>query len=110
MYLASKSFENLTIENIEQLKMLGYRGDINEIIAQLKFESISLQSKENELKKITSKQSGTIKETDFTEWIVAVSKYMGYRIDKKTTFLSEFLEMAKQMNKEIEVKNKKLKK
>jgi hypothetical protein len=35
---------------------------------------------------------------------------MGYRIDKKTTIISEFLEMAKQMNREIEVKNRKLKK
>jgi len=37
----------------------------------------------------------------FTSWIISVSKFMGYRINQMETLMSEFLEMAKQMNKEI---------
>jgi hypothetical protein len=47
-------------------------------------------------------------EGDFTSWIIAVSKYMGYRIDRKTTTVAEFLSANKIMEHEIEIINKKI--
>ena len=38
-------------------------------------------------------------ETNFVRWINAVSKFMGYRIDRKVVTVTEFLEMGKMMVK-----------
>jgi hypothetical protein len=94
---------------LSQLHSFGYKGDIKSIIARLKFETVELQGKENELKKITDKQTGTIKESDFDDWIVSVGKYLGYQIKRKEMILSEFLSANKAMVKELEARNKKRK-
>lgn len=96
--------------DISELKSLGYRGNINSIIARLKFESVELQVKEKELQKMTDKKTGTIKDDDFDEWIVSVGKYLGYQIRRKEMILSEFLAANKAMAKEHEAQNRAVKK
>jgi hypothetical protein len=49
-----------------------------------------------------------VKEYDFTAWIVQVSKYLGYHIDRKTVTLSEFLAASRIMDEEINIKLKKI--
>jgi hypothetical protein len=92
--------------NLDDLHALGYKGDVKSIVARLKFETIELQTKEKELKRMTDKQTGTIKESDFDEWIVSVGKYLGYQIKRKEMILSEFLAANKAMTREIDAKNK----
>jgi hypothetical protein len=72
----------------------------------LKFETVELQTKEKELKKITDKQTGTIKDSDFDDWIISVGKYLGYGIKRNEMLLSEFLAANKAMQKEYEAKRK----
>ncbi|MDR1347349.1 MAG: hypothetical protein LBJ63_02815 [Prevotellaceae bacterium] len=96
--------------NLDDLHALGYKGDVKSIVARLKFETVELQTKEKELKKITDKETGTIKESDFDDWIVSVGKYLGYQIKRKEMILSEFLAANKAMTKEIDAKMKRIKK
>jgi hypothetical protein len=92
----------------ERLQTIGYTGDIKKIIAKMKREVVELHGKEKELEKVRQNNAGeSVKEVDFTTWIVSISKYMGYRIERKTTTVSEFLEMVKQMEKEMKEKLKK---
>jgi hypothetical protein len=90
------------------LKELGYPADIKKIIAKAKLESVELQGKKKELERIKNSDKGGAKETDFTAWIISVSKYMGYRIDRHITPLLEFLMMDKQMMNEMEAKKKQM--
>ncbi|MDR2653487.1 MAG: hypothetical protein LBC68_14475 [Prevotellaceae bacterium] len=92
--------------NLDDLHSLGYAGDVKSIIARLKFETIDLQAKEKELKKLTDKQTGTVKESDFDDWIISVGKYLGYQIKRKEMLLSEFLSANKAMIKEREAQRK----
>ncbi|MDR2653170.1 MAG: hypothetical protein LBC68_12825 [Prevotellaceae bacterium] len=92
--------------NLDDLYSLGYAGDVKSIIARLKFETIDLQTKEKELKKLTDKQTGTVKESDFDDWIISVGKYLGYQIKRKEMLLSEFLSANKAMIKDTEAKNR----
>jgi hypothetical protein len=97
-------------KDMSVLKELGYTGDTQRIIAKAKRELVELQGKEKELEKMKKDNSGdSASEGDFTAWIVAVSKYMGYRIDRKTTTVAEFLSANKIMEREIETINKKRK-
>jgi hypothetical protein len=89
--------------NVELLRQMGYPADIKKIIARVKLESIELQGKTKELEKLRqSNEKDGAKEADFTAWIVSVSKYMGYRIDRKEVTVSEFLTMNKLMTEELE--------
>ncbi|MDR1553889.1 MAG: hypothetical protein LBS69_10595 [Prevotellaceae bacterium] len=99
----------LLLENPEQLEQLGYKGGAKQIIAKIKFDTVNLQAKEKELTKLTDKQTGTIKESDFDDWIVSVGKYLGYQIRRKEMLLSEFLSANKAMIRENEVKRKRIK-
>jgi hypothetical protein len=94
--------------NIEALSKLGYTGDLKKIIARVKVESVELQGKEKELKKIQESASGEKKasENDFTRWIISVSKFMGYRIDRHKVTIAEFLEMNREWEETIKAKNK----
>ncbi|MDR1199594.1 MAG: hypothetical protein LBK94_11410 [Prevotellaceae bacterium] len=95
--------------NLDDLHALGYKGDVKSIVARLKFETIDLQTKEKELQKITDKETGTVTESDFDEWIVSVGKYLGYHIKRKEMLLSEFLYANKAMIRENEAKRKRIK-
>jgi hypothetical protein len=93
------------------LQKLGYPGDVKKIVARAKYESIELQGKEKELEKARqSSEKDGAKESDFTVWIVSVSKYMGFRIDRHTVSVAEFLTMNKIMVNELEAKAKQMKK
>jgi hypothetical protein len=99
--------EFLTSDNMDVLHRIGYTGDVNQIIARVKREAVELQGKEKELERIRKGNVGeSINESDFTAWIVSVSKYIGYRIDRKTTLLLEFLTMNKLMIDELEMMKK----
>jgi hypothetical protein len=43
---------------------------------------------------------------NFIEWVMSVSKYIGYRIDRDKVNMYDFLIMNKNMIKDIEVLNK----
>jgi hypothetical protein len=86
--------------DIDLLKGIGYGGDVQKIIARAKADSVELQSKQKELEGLRSAGKEGAKDADFTAWIVRVSKYMGYRIDRKLTLVSEFLTANKLMIEE----------
>ncbi|MDR1553417.1 MAG: hypothetical protein LBS69_08150 [Prevotellaceae bacterium] len=102
--------QSLLLENPEQLEQLGYKGGAKQIIAKIKFDTVNLQAKEKELTKLTDKQTGTIKESDFDDWIMSVGKYLGFQIKRKEMLLSEFLAANKAMVKELEIKSRRVKK
>jgi hypothetical protein len=96
---------------IETLKELGYSGDAKKIIAKMKREIIELQAKQKELERFKEESKNeTMKESDFIAWIIHVSKYLGYHIDRKTVTVSEFMAANKIMNEEIDIKLKNSKK
>jgi hypothetical protein len=93
--------------NVEALSKLGYTGDLKKIIARVKLESVELQGKEKELKKIQESASGEkASENDFTRWIISVSKFMGYRIDRHEVTVAEFLEMNREWEETSKAKAK----
>lgn len=92
-------FELSQDEALVNLKKLGYKGNIEKIVAIIKRETIELEGAEKELKNLTKEQKKST-EGDYISWIVSVSKHMGYHIDRKTITVYEFLEMSKQMEKE----------
>lgn len=105
--LAREMFANPQNVDFELLKQLGYKGNVNSIIAQLKNESIDLQSKQSELEKFKEKnESAPAKESDFTEWIIQVGKYLGFPVRRNEMLLSEFLTANQMMVKEMEATRK----
>jgi hypothetical protein len=97
---AAKQLLTLPIDEVkEALKKFGYAGDIKTIESKIKLDMIMLQEKQKEYEKTKNKESkNEPKDNNFTSWIIAVSKFMGYRIDRQTTILLDFLEMSKQMD------------
>ena len=89
------------INDMDMLNRLGYKGEINSLTGKIQKDALILQQKQKELEQVSSEKR-QLKEADFTAWIVQVSKYMGYRIDRKKITVSEFIEMNKQMEKEME--------
>jgi hypothetical protein len=106
MHIVQLILSNPEHVNLDDLQALGYKGDAKKIIARLKLETIELQSKEKELEKMKDKQDGTVKESDFDDWIILVGKYLGYGIKRKEMLLSEFLSANKAMQREYEAKRK----
>ena len=90
---------------MDMLNRLGYKGEINSLTGKIQKDALILQQKQKELEQVISEKR-QLKESDFTAWIVQVSKYMGYRIDRKKITVSEFIEMNKQMEREIKSKLK----
>jgi hypothetical protein len=85
---------------------LGYKGTIKLIVAQIKLDTVNLQGKEKEMRKMTDKKTGTINENMFDDWIMSVGKYLGYQIRRNEMLLSEFLSANKAMVKELEIMSK----
>ena len=92
--------------NFNDLQELGYKGDVDKIIARLQFETVELLSKEKELENMKKKEGGTVKESDFDDWVISVGKYLGYGIKRKEMLLSEFLSAHRAMQREYEAKRK----
>jgi len=101
LQLATAAMQN---EDFDILNKLGYKGGIDKAVSKIQKDTISLQQRQNEIEQATTKDQRTLKESDFTVWIVQVGKFMGYRIDRKITTVSEFVEMSKQMEQEIKSK------
>jgi hypothetical protein len=97
---ANLCLKHLSDEALILLKKIGYKGDFNKINAQMKRESIGLQGARKELDRLVKADRHKSTEEDYVKWIVAVSKYMGYRIDRNKVTVLEFLEMSRQMEKE----------
>jgi preprotein translocase subunit Sec63 len=90
------------------LNKIGYKGnDFGKITARIQRETIELESAKKELDKLMKTEKNRATEDDYVKWIVSVSKYMGYHIDRNKIMVSEFLEMSRQM--ENSYKNKKSK-
>jgi hypothetical protein len=87
-------------EALPLLKKIGYKGNFDKIIAQIKRETIELQSARKEHDRLLKTEQSKSTEDDYVKWIVSVSKYMGYRIDRNKVMVSEFLAMSKQMENE----------
>ena len=109
MHIVQLILSNPENINLDDLQALGYKGDIDKIIARLKFETIELLSKEKELENMKKKEGGTVKESDFDDWVISVGKYLGYGIKRKEMLLSEFLSAHRAMQREYEAKRKSVK-
>ena len=89
------------------LKQLDYTGSIDNIVAKIKRDTVLLSGAINELDaaKSGSSEDG-MTESDFTRWIVSVSKFMGYRIDRQQVTVAEFLEMIREFEENIKMREK----
>jgi len=77
------------------LQKIGYRGDVEALIKRDNKTLLSLQS---ELEKANQNDgTGKLTEADFLRWINIVSKFMGFRINRKVVTVTEFLEMERLM-------------
>ncbi|MDR0692450.1 MAG: hypothetical protein LBF69_05375 [Prevotellaceae bacterium] len=94
-------------EKIEFLKQVDYSGNIDSIVAKIQRDTVILSGAINELN--AAKSGGSedgMTESDFTRWIVSVSKFMGYRIDRHEVTVSEFLEMNREWEETAKAKAK----
>jgi uncharacterized membrane protein len=93
------------------LHMVGYAGTPLEAKAAVARDGIRHKEVSGELKQAQKAQrAGEVEMNDkyFTRWIVSVSKFMGYNIDRKATTVADFLEMAnifKESAKQLAIKN-----
>lgn len=62
---------------------------------------------ENAKKELQSLQVNTDKKTNYDAVLVTLGKYQGYRIDPKTTPVSEYVEVFNNYNRDIEVQSAK---
>ena len=90
----------------EVAALYGYRGELSKVMADVKRDGLRLKMLTRELAEQQQGKGEAMTEADFTGWIVAVSKHMGYRINPKEIYVSEFLEMSKQMSKDMAIKSK----
>jgi hypothetical protein len=91
----------------EALQQLGYGNDLKKAAAKVKFDTVSLQTKQKEFENMKGKDKhNAVTESDFDDWIMSVGKYLGYQIRRKEMLLSEFLAANKAMLKELEIMNK----
>jgi hypothetical protein len=95
---------------IELLEHLGYKGTVKQMVSQIKHDAINMQTKEKEMQRMTDKKTGTINDSYFDDWIVAVGKYLGYPVKRKEMLLSEFLSANRAMTKEHEMLSRSVKK
>jgi hypothetical protein len=94
-------------ERAKLLNMVNYTGNINGIVTNIKRDSVLLSgaiTEWNKAKEGTSEENMT--ERDFTRWMVSVSKFMGYRIDKRSVTVEEFLEMNREWEESVNAKKK----
>jgi hypothetical protein len=95
-------------EKIALLKQVDYTGNINGIVSKIKRDTVMLTGAINELNR--AKEGGDsedrMMESDFTRWIISVSKFMGYRIDRHKVTVAEFLEMNREFEETIKAKEK----
>lgn len=72
--------------------------------AQMKAKKIRLRELLQELTELQKENADAAKNllSDFNIWIVGVSKYMGYHIDRAKVMVSEFLAMNDLMEAELE--------
>jgi hypothetical protein len=97
----------LDSDKMELLKKIGYTGDISHIEAKMQHDYIELQTAQKEAEKMgKSDGKGGMTGRDFTAWIVYVSKFMGFNIDRRRVFVAEFLEMNSQFEAEKKLKMK----
>jgi hypothetical protein len=74
-------------------------------VAKIKRDTILLIGAINELKKAKESSSNNgMMERYFTRWIISVSKFMGYRIDRHTVIVDEFLEMNREWEETVKAK------
>jgi hypothetical protein len=98
-------------ECIEILKKYGYEysypqddrvaflDDLMKVRSKSKILHLQLKNNEQEYERL-KKEAEENKQTEFTESLVAVSKYMGYRINPKETTTLEYIGMVKMIEKE----------
>lgn len=80
-----------------------YKKDLNLAITRSKRLVIEIENKKGELSKITPKKGERMSKIEFDKVIIRVSKYMQYKIDKKTTTVSEFVQMVDDMRQEADM-------
>jgi uncharacterized protein YcgL (UPF0745 family) len=94
-------------DRTKQLKEIGYSGDLRSITAKIKTDTVLYQNAEKELEKAQKNKGGeTLSEQGFTQWIILVSRFMGYNIDRKKITVAEFLEMNRQFEEDAKLRTK----
>jgi hypothetical protein len=89
------------------LNKVNYTGNIKGIVMKIKRDSVLLSGAITEWNKAKEgKSEEAMTERDFTRWMVSVSKFMGYRIDRHNVTVTEFLEMNREREESINDKKK----
>ncbi len=81
----------------ELLRKIGYTGSDKNILALIKRDNILLKDYTNELNESKGSEGKPSTETDYEQWIVSVSKYMGFAIEADKITVSKFIHMNKLM-------------
>lgn len=85
----------------EMLKAVGYAGGMERASDKMSRDMFTLSEATRELEEAKKGAKGEKElEQDFTRWVNAVSKYMGFRIDKKKVSVAEFVDMHAMMKQE----------
>lgn len=79
-----------------------YKKDLSLIISKSKRMIIEIENKRGELGRLAPEKGQGVNRSEFDKMIVRASKYMQYKIDKKVTTVSEFVQIIDEMRKEAD--------
>lgn len=81
---------------------VSYLKDLKAVATKIKSTEFALEQAEKEYKKLIEKTDEKVTEKQFDEAIIELSKYMGYRVDRKQVTVTEYVYMTRRMTKEYE--------
>lgn len=79
-----------------------YKKDLSLIISKSKRMIVEIENKRGELGRLAPEKGERVNRSEFDKMIVRASKYMQYKIDKKATTVSEFVQIIDEMRKEAD--------
>lgn len=79
-----------------------YKKDLSLVISKSKRMIIEIENKRGELGKLAPEKGSRVTRSEFDKVIVRASKFMAYKVDKKTTTVSEFVRIVDEMRKEAD--------
>lgn len=86
----------------DQNDMETYRFDLERVRKKARMITVEIEEKTRQYKNLTSPSGGSASVENFTQTLVLLSKYMGYRISAENITVSEYVTISKQYKKEID--------
>lgn len=84
---------------LEALRKIGYDGDKKKIMALMKKDIVLLANAVKEHEQAHERKDTGNEKEKFEEWIISISRFMGFPLKENETTVYKFIMMAKRMEK-----------